>query len=65
MSSTQINAFFLFLFLQLIEAGLRELEEETGLHILPSQCIDQQVDILALWEVCKKLYCLQGSLWLW
>ncbi|CAC5426380.1 Nucleoside diphosphate-linked moiety X motif 17 [Mytilus coruscus] len=34
----------------LIEAGLRELEEETGLHILPSQCVDQQVHILSLWE---------------
>ncbi|XP_052098561.1 nucleoside diphosphate-linked moiety X motif 17-like isoform X1 [Mytilus californianus] len=34
----------------LIEAGLRELEEETGLHILPSQCVDQQVHVLSLWE---------------
>lgn len=37
--------------LQLIQAGLRELEEETGLHIQPTQCEDQQVHILSLWEV--------------
>ena len=37
--------------LQLIQAGLRELEEETGLHIQPTQCEGQQVHILSLWEV--------------
>ncbi|XP_021368424.1 nucleoside diphosphate-linked moiety X motif 17-like isoform X2 [Mizuhopecten yessoensis] len=33
-----------------IEAGLRELHEETGLKILPSQCVGGNVQILALWE---------------
>ncbi|XP_069138633.1 nucleoside diphosphate-linked moiety X motif 17-like [Argopecten irradians] len=33
-----------------IEAGLRELHEETGLKILPSQCVGGNVQVLALWE---------------
>ncbi|XP_060072146.1 nucleoside diphosphate-linked moiety X motif 17-like [Ylistrum balloti] len=34
----------------LIEAGLRELHEETGLKILPDQCVGGNVQMLTLWE---------------
>lgn len=34
----------------LLEAGLRELKEETGLHITPDMCHLDTVHILAVWE---------------
>ena len=37
---------------QLAEAGLRELEEETGLHLTTDMCENNQVTALAVWEVC-------------
>ncbi|XP_050401028.1 nucleoside diphosphate-linked moiety X motif 17 [Patella vulgata] len=36
----------------LIEAGLRELEEEVGLHLEPDQFMQQPLKILTLWESC-------------
>ena len=37
---------------QLIEAGLRELEEETGLVVTNDMCHEGHIPILAMWEVC-------------
>ncbi|XP_005099436.1 nucleoside diphosphate-linked moiety X motif 17 [Aplysia californica] len=34
----------------LLEAGLRELNEEVGLSITPKDCIEEKIDLLALWE---------------
>ncbi|XP_045216681.2 nucleoside diphosphate-linked moiety X motif 17-like [Mercenaria mercenaria] len=34
----------------LLEAGLRELKEETGLHITPDMCHLDTVHVLAVWE---------------
>ena len=36
---------------QLSQAGLRELEEETGLHLTTDMCENGRVTPLALWEV--------------
>jgi len=36
---------------QLAEACFRELNEETGLNISLSDCMNQTVSTLALWEV--------------
>ncbi|KAK3097554.1 hypothetical protein FSP39_010727 [Pinctada imbricata] len=33
-----------------VEAGLRELREETGLDIRPHQCVSSDLNVLALWE---------------
>ena len=46
---------FLYL-LQLLEAGLRELKEETGLTVTPEMCCDNNLDIMAMWEVTSTLY---------
>ena len=43
-------SWFSFL-LQLAEAGLRELREETGLNITSDMCCHGDVKVLALWEV--------------
>ncbi|BFZ02393.1 hypothetical protein BsWGS_05432 [Bradybaena similaris] len=34
----------------LLEAGLRELKEETGLDLKPSDCLQNKIHMLALWE---------------
>ncbi|RUS81612.1 hypothetical protein EGW08_010625 [Elysia chlorotica] len=34
----------------LLEAGLRELREETGLQLSPKDCVEGKVELLALWE---------------
>ncbi|CAG5125624.1 unnamed protein product [Candidula unifasciata] len=34
----------------MLEAGLRELKEETGLNLKPSDCLQNKIYLLALWE---------------
>lgn len=36
---------------QIFEAGLRELHEETGIKVDSAMCVNEQVNMLALWEV--------------
>ena len=48
-STTLLN----LLYFQLAQAGLRELEEETGLHLTTDMCENGRVTPLALWEVRK------------
>jgi 8-oxo-dGTP pyrophosphatase MutT (NUDIX family) len=47
------HVFIFFLVIKLTQAGLRELHEETGLHITEGECQGQQLTPLALWEVRK------------
>jgi len=34
----------------LLEAGLRELNEEVGIAVTTGDCVEQKIDLLALWE---------------
>merc|ERR1711992_163539 len=34
----------------LLDAGLRELKEEVGLSVTCQDCVDEKIDLLALWE---------------
>lgn len=36
---------------QLVEGGLRELKEETGLQLTLQDCLNEQVKLIGLWEV--------------
>ena len=38
--------------LQIESAALRELKEETGLDITVDDCVDEEIPVIALWEVC-------------
>ena len=49
--SLSLRRYIIFCYFKLLDAGLRELKEEVGLSVTCQDCVDEKIDLLALWEV--------------